>query len=904
MSSSVTVGSLPLVLAGPILRRVDPPRDDSPAAVTVWLALREARHVTLTVSDDTTALVQGEADTRALGEHFHVVAVTAQTSLTDGGLAPGTVYSYDLSFSDPAGGTTETLADALGGDVGVVTYGSQLKPTFSLPPPDPAQLRIVHSSCRKPHGEEEDALPAVDAMIRPTVSEPNDRPHQLFLTGDQIYADEVADVLLAYIDKLGPALVGRTETFGSGPDRKTLADMPPGTRQSIAEDACGFSSDAARSHLFGLAEYYAMYLLGWSEAVWPTELPTPADLLPDAHATAMRYVNELGPSSFDEVRGWVEESGTLAAISWDLHDAGRYRDQSRFVKSIDALEKFTETRDRVRSFAEDLPAVRRALANVPTYMIFDDHEVTDDWYLNANWCTRVLDSNLGRQVLQNGLIAYAVCQGWGNVPDRFEPGTKGAQVLDAVTPTGSGPGLDISRDNLDGLLGIPSVSGETLQWPSDPIDWHYPVHGTSDGVTTGHEVLVLDTRTRRGFVTGDDEAPPKILQADVFADQLPPATTTPEVTVVVSAVPVWTVPLVDLAQDVRGHALLGGDAETVDKEHWRYQHDARERLLAQLATRVPRADEDGNGSENGNKRRSRIVLLSGDVHHGFTSRVQFWGSRPFGSTGDDESEFVLASLTASAAKNQELKTSLLHTLGYGAIPIFLSGLGALMLVGDVVWQLFDDDPPFLYRAGEVGLLSAHLVKLLEGMPEEVNFGWNVEPPAARSPPNVVEHDPLLVRIEDDLDDVYELDPAPAPDWRYRVDFLDAETYYDEDVSHSVSDPTDIVVPPHGASGSETRAKGLAAYDEHLDTWASMTYHLGAGPSDRGGDYGYGSEIVGWNNVGEVAFEWGDEKRVVHALWWRNDGSSGPLPPFPLSKYVVSLEYDDDDHPRPEVVARS
>ena len=40
--------------------------------------------------------------------------------------------------------------------------------------------------------------------------------------------------------------------------------------------------------------------------------------------------------------------------------------------------------------------VRRALANVATYMIFDDHEVTDDWYLSPIWRDRVLTAPLGR----------------------------------------------------------------------------------------------------------------------------------------------------------------------------------------------------------------------------------------------------------------------------------------------------------------------------------------------------------------------------------------------------------------------------------------------------------------------------------------------------------------------------
>ena len=36
-------------------------------------------------------------------------------------------------------------------------------------------------------------------------------------------------------------------------------------------------------------------------------------------------------------------------------------------------------------FRKNLPKVQRALANVPTYMILDDHDVTDDYFLNPIW---------------------------------------------------------------------------------------------------------------------------------------------------------------------------------------------------------------------------------------------------------------------------------------------------------------------------------------------------------------------------------------------------------------------------------------------------------------------------------------------------------------------------------------
>ena len=63
--------------------------------------------------------------------------------------------------------------------------------------------------------------------------------------------------------------------------------------------------------------------------------------------------------------------------------------------------------------------MRRALANVPTYMVFDDHDVTDDWNIGRAWRDRVFTSQLGRRIILNSLVAYTVFQDWGNDPLRY-----------------------------------------------------------------------------------------------------------------------------------------------------------------------------------------------------------------------------------------------------------------------------------------------------------------------------------------------------------------------------------------------------------------------------------------------------------------------------------------------------
>ena len=56
-------------------------------------------------------------------------------------------------------------------------------------------LNLLYGSCRKLHGKGEDCLALADEIIASSVEDLNKRPSALFLTGDQIYADDVAIIL-------------------------------------------------------------------------------------------------------------------------------------------------------------------------------------------------------------------------------------------------------------------------------------------------------------------------------------------------------------------------------------------------------------------------------------------------------------------------------------------------------------------------------------------------------------------------------------------------------------------------------------------------------------------------------------------------------------------------------------
>ena len=78
-------------------------------------------------------------------------------------------------------------------------------------------------------------------------------------------------------------------------------------------------------------------------------------------------------------------------------------------------------------FTDSLPKVRRLMANTPTYMIFDDHDVTDDWNLSVKWKEDVKAFKLGKRIVANALGVYLALPRL-----RQQPGTlsEGSDVSD------------------------------------------------------------------------------------------------------------------------------------------------------------------------------------------------------------------------------------------------------------------------------------------------------------------------------------------------------------------------------------------------------------------------------------------------------------------------------------------
>ncbi|HKT40415.1 MAG TPA: hypothetical protein VJR48_18735, partial [Ktedonobacterales bacterium] len=532
--------SLPLILAGPILRRVEP------RSVTVWVALRKPQQVTLrvyewdAVSESLTERLSGSRRTVRLGDRLHVVAVTARAAEA---LESDGVYCYNLLFGDvrdaEEGHDLHDLRSPgillshpeTATEIERLTYAGLPLPSFVLPATTLEQVRIFHGSCRKPHGVGRDALATLDLILARSASDSRARPQQLYLTGDQIYADDVAESLLAALMDAAEALVGREELphIPSGMHLKA-----PGLRTWVVREMAGLTTGTPQNHLLTRGEYLAMYLYSWSDALWPAVLPAQEEIwraYPEAQPAAERE------RKLSEAR-WRQEM-------WELAE-----------------------------FREALPHARRALANVPTYMVCDDHDVTDDWYLDGAWCANVLGRSLGRRILRNALYAYVLCQAWGNDPEQFDA-ANGRAFLEAVNRWhGEKPRAEESADAalLAEYLALPEAfSGEgTLPRSERALRWSFVVE------TLAYRMLALDTRTRR--VYDQPHAAPGLLSEEAMAEQIgTPIPDDTRLTLLVSQTPVLGVDIVEKIQ------LLSLDHYAYDREAWTLNRRTCQALFRRLA---------------------------------------------------------------------------------------------------------------------------------------------------------------------------------------------------------------------------------------------------------------------------------------------------------------------------------
>ena len=412
--------ALPRVIAGPVVRRVES------TSCSFWVVVREAAtvtakiwkdHQTAPVADSVPLVAAGELATRAIGGNLHVAVVTVDTSGAP--LAAGELYSYDLQFK--VGSTTTTLKDekllenegptsriadvdpmaplhlALGFEKDRLPSFLAPPATFAptTPPTAAAGLRLAHASCRRPGSGAIDAL----GGLAPLVADNATRPHQLHLTGDQIYADDVTTAFFTLVAALADDLAGAQSLPGFPPDPRTggsgptpvtgagvagsVANLPAMRRQWLLWQLAGFTGGDAANHLITFPEFVAHHLLAWSPRAWRA-IPT----------FEQSFVTTPAPDP--AVAPWLNKpwfcSDGVDATQPEATLQQQWADKST---NVEGFEGFNRGARQVARYAAATPAVAQVLANTPTYMIFDDHEIADDWNLNGRWASRGLQPRVG-----------------------------------------------------------------------------------------------------------------------------------------------------------------------------------------------------------------------------------------------------------------------------------------------------------------------------------------------------------------------------------------------------------------------------------------------------------------------------------------------------------------------------
>ncbi|MGS2614727.1 alkaline phosphatase D family protein [Micromonospora sp. LZ34] len=267
------------------------------------------------------------------------------------------------------------------------------------------------------------------------------------------------------------------------------------------------------------------------------------------------------------------------------------------------------------------PEIRWLLSTVPSVMIFDDHEIIDDWNTSASWRTETRRQPWWAERIGSGLASYWVYQHLGNLsPDEIAADPVFAKVSVAEDATGVlrefGHRVDQESD----------LAHDTERWRAVQYQWSYALDlGRTRLVMLDNRCSrVLDPNQRAMLPPGEwswflDQAHGVYDHLVVGASLpwlLPPG---------IHHVESWNEKLADSRR-----RWVAGLSEKLrrglDLEHWaafRRSFDALGALFARIGSGTPGAPGDRVGAGPAYAPPASISVLSGDVHHSYVARARF-----------------------------------------------------------------------------------------------------------------------------------------------------------------------------------------------------------------------------------------------------------------------------------------
>ncbi|MER6755923.1 alkaline phosphatase D family protein [Micromonospora echinofusca] len=267
------------------------------------------------------------------------------------------------------------------------------------------------------------------------------------------------------------------------------------------------------------------------------------------------------------------------------------------------------------------PEIRWLFSTVPSVMIFDDHEVIDDWNTSASWRSDMREQPWWAERITSGLASYWVYQHLGNLsPDEIAADPVYAKVVAAEDATGVlrefGQRVDTEAD----------LAHDTERWRAVQYQWSY-------ALDLGRTRLVmLDNRCSRVLEPGQRAMLPPgewswfLDRAHGVYDHLVVGASLPWLLPPgIHHVEAWNEKLADsrrpwvarLAENLR---------RGLDLEHWaafRRSFEALGALFARLGSGTPGEPGERVGAGPAYAPPASISVLSGDVHHSYVARARF-----------------------------------------------------------------------------------------------------------------------------------------------------------------------------------------------------------------------------------------------------------------------------------------
>ncbi len=544
--------TLPDILVGPILRRLT-----SQQLVLWWLSPYECQgELRCYVEDEEQVIFTAPLDddnltTFRVGDKaiVHLLDVSIN-------LPVETYIEYDLLIknnNDETAGSLKCLTEISPN----LAFSNKGRPSFII---QDKINNLLHGSCRNPHHASQDSLLAGETLVAKTLTDNEQRPALLMMSGDQIYADHVAGVTLYAIHQVIALLGLNDEKFSD---------------DNLAEQGITCSSE-----LYQLSEQYFQREFLLPKSTSPAAWFRPPFFKSDKHHAIFTSVyahNHIMTFAENMAMYFLVWSPTL----WqDIDLEGFY-----------VPEKYEKTHQQelssIKDFVSGLDKVQRLLAHVPTYMIFDDHDVTDDWNLTAAWEQAAYQDPLAKRIIGNSLFAYWLCQGWGNDPKQFTGDFWNAADAYQKAKDPEQQGSSIQRSALqDKFI-------DTLLKFSH---WQYTLDSQP-------KLVVLDSRTRRWRSEHALDHPSGLMDWEALCE-LQQELIGHDAILLVSPAPIFGVKVIETIQRM---ATIAGHPLAVDAENWMAHPGAASTLLNIF--KHPKTPQ-------------HFVILSGDVHYSFVYDIE------------------------------------------------------------------------------------------------------------------------------------------------------------------------------------------------------------------------------------------------------------------------------------------